>query len=264
MEKRPIKRRTSDLSKATLKPWRCTTPAALARHLGCSQRTVREYCKSGQIPEAFRTQGGHWRIRLPFSVKTRLRLLKLQGWPSSGDRDAVGEFELDWVENLALSQLCEMDEDDFVATPFLPGVKEPDPSECVFSPHNTNQAEEPDKQDPEIMKKREVASQIRSGIYGRQSGRLRSRTVLIGQVYQFWRKNQRPPTVGEIAQQMRISRDTFYRRYTSEELYQAYLTAARELKRALPDPDGLSPVQRANLKAKKRCYDSDYDPYSED
>jgi hypothetical protein len=64
---------------------------------------------------------------------------------------------------------------------------------------------------------------------------------------------------------MGISRGTFYRHgHTSREIAHAYLTASGELKRALPDPDGFDPVQRANWEAKKRCYDSDYDPYSED
>jgi AraC-like DNA-binding protein len=203
---------------------------------------------------------------LPFSVKTHLRLLKLRGWPYSGAQDLEGEIEPDWAEMLVLAQDCEMDLDDFIATPFLPGVNEPDPRECVFVAHNSNRTDEPNKQDPDEIKRREAfASRIRSLIWeSLQSGASFNGLILIGQVYQFWQKNLRPPTVGEIAQQMRMSRGAFYRRFTPQELYEAYFVAAGELKRALPDPDGFDPVQRANWEAKKRCYNSDYDPFSED
>ncbi len=271
MGKRPIGRKSSDLRKAhseraSEKRWKCTTPAALARHLGYSPRTVREYCKSRLIPEAYRTQGGHWRIRLPLSVKTRFRLLKLLGdWPSGG-RDAEGEFEADSAENLLPSQLCQMDEDDFIAKPFLPGIKEPSEQECVFVAHASNCTAEPNKKDSEIMRKREMASRIRSKIYKKvASGASLNPLILIGEVYQFWRKNLRSPKVTEIAKQMRISRGTFYRRFTPEGLNMAYLVASGEVgRRVLPDLDGLNPVQRANIRARRRTYTSDnYDPFDD-
>jgi excisionase family DNA binding protein len=241
----------------------------LARWLRCSQRTVREYCKRGKIPEAIRTRGGQWRIRRPLSGKTQLFLQKIRGdWPFDGSSDAEGEIELDWAEMLMLAQLCEMDLDDFIATSYLPGVKEPSQDECLFVAHNSNEAEEPNKEDPGETKKRQAASRIRSAIYERpQSGTSLSGMILIGQVYQFWRKKKRRPTVAEIAQQMHMSRSDFYRRYTAQELRRAYRTASGsgELKRDLPDPGGLDPVQRANRNAKKCGFTSlqrDYDPPS--
>jgi hypothetical protein len=136
----------------------------------------------------------------------------------------------------------------------------------VFVAHNSNRTDEPNKQDPDEIKRREAVSRIRSLIWERlRSGASFDYLILIGLVYQFWLTNQSYPTVAKIARLMGISRGTFYRHgHTSREIALAYLTASGELKRALPDPDGFDPVQRANWEAKKRCYDSDYDPYSED
>jgi hypothetical protein len=272
MEKRPIKRKTSDLSKgipkrSSGKPWKYTTPASLALDLGCSQRTVRQYCKSGLIPEAYRTHGGHWRILLPYSVKTRLRLLKLQGdWPSGG-REAEGEIESDWAEMLVLAQLCGMGLDEFIAAPFLPGVIEPPQDECVSIAHNSNQIDEPIRQDPDEMKKREAANRIRSLIWERlRSGASFDDLIIIGLVYQVWLTNiSRRPTITEIARLMGISRGTFYRHgHTNQEIACAYLAASNESRRDLPDPDGLDPVQRANIRARRPAYtSSNYDPFDD-
>ena len=174
---------------------------------------MREYCARGVIPEAFRTRGGHWRIRLPLSEKTRVVLGRLRGdwWFGPWDKEDVeGEIEADWAESLLLSQLCQMDEEDFIATPFLPGVNEPSPDECVFVADNSNRTAEPNKEDPDVMKKRMSARLYRSEIYKKvASGASLNPLILIGQVYQFWRKNLRPPTVTEIAQQMRMRRGAY-------------------------------------------------------
>jgi hypothetical protein len=206
------------------------------------------------------TQGGHWRIRLPLSQKTRVVLGRLRGdwWFGPWKKDAEGEFEPDWAEMLLLAQFCQMDVDEFVATSYLPGVKEPSEGECVSVPDNSTQTKEPGEQDPNETEKRKNANRIRSAIYERvQKRQSLSDWILAGLVYQFWRKEKRCPTVTEIADLMGISRDTFYRRgHTTQEIERAYLTASGELKRDLPDLSGLDSVQRANWKAKKPTVES--------
>jgi hypothetical protein len=75
--------------------------------------------------------------------------------------------------------------------------------------------------------------------------------ILWGSVYQFWRKHKRPPTVGEIAEEMRLSRSTCYWRYTPQDFHKAVLIASGEVKRDLPDLRGLDSTQRASLAAEK-------------
>jgi hypothetical protein len=274
MKKCAIKPKTSDLpngasAKGQREVVRCMSPAQLARIQGCSQRTIREYCKRKLIPEAFLTQGGHWLIRLPLSPKTLVVLGRLRGdwWFGPWKKEVEGEIESDWAEMLLLAQFCEMDVDEFVATSHLPGVIEPHESECVSVPDDSGHAEGPDEQDLDIIKKRETANRIRSAINERvQKRQFLSDWILAGQVYQFWRKKDRCPTVAEIANLMGISRDTFNRRgHTPEEIARAYLTASGELTRDLPDLRGLDSVQRANRKAKKSTFESlQRDHYGDD
>lgn len=40
-------------------------PGILAKELGVSTRTFERWCKQGDVPGAYRTRGGHWRIRKP-------------------------------------------------------------------------------------------------------------------------------------------------------------------------------------------------------
>jgi excisionase family DNA binding protein len=37
----------------------------LAKEMGVTPRTVRRWCNQGKIPGAYRTKGGHWRLRKP-------------------------------------------------------------------------------------------------------------------------------------------------------------------------------------------------------
>src|SRR6266700_8261094 len=76
------------------------SPTHLARLQGCSARTVREWCKGGLIQEAYQTRGGHWRIRMPLSGKTRLELHKRSSdWPfKEGAGDLQGDFAPDIAE----------------------------------------------------------------------------------------------------------------------------------------------------------------------
>src|SRR5260370_29163500 len=124
--------KTSDLNfltdrKAPEKP-KYLSPADLAgiggplkgrpgrKRQNCSERTVREWCKQGLIPEAYQTCGGHWRIRMPLSVKTRYQLDKRStDWPfeDSGE-DFQGDWNPEMAEWLMLAQLYQQRlEDDF-------------------------------------------------------------------------------------------------------------------------------------------------------
>jgi excisionase family DNA binding protein len=51
-------------------------PGILAKELGVSRRTFERWCKRGYVPGAYRTKGGHWRIRRP-SKQIRCKLLSL-------------------------------------------------------------------------------------------------------------------------------------------------------------------------------------------
>src|SRR5205823_1686885 len=50
----------------------------LAKFLGRPERTVRNYCERGLIPEAVppSRKGGHWHLRLPLSLRTRFKIGK--------------------------------------------------------------------------------------------------------------------------------------------------------------------------------------------
>jgi hypothetical protein len=255
MQKCPVKPKTSDLAngagaKGQGEAVKYMSPARLAQLLGCSQRTAREYCKSGLIPEAFKTKGCHWRIRMPLSIKTRYELEKRSAdWPFKGKaRKLKDVFADDFAEWLMLAQVYQKDIRKRAPIPYL---GEPDDlfqfSQQCFG------------------KKEKAARRIQELIIERLHSRKPLHDLLLkGWVYQFWRKNKRCPTVDEIAGLMGISRDTFYRHgHTRQEIERAYLTASGESKRDLPDPDGFNPVQRANRKARKPGFerlDPDYDP----
>ena len=76
--------------------------------------------------------------------------------------------------------------------------------------------------------------------------------LLLGSVYQFWREKQRCPKVSEIADFMGLSRTAFSRRYTIKELRRAYREASGGFGIQLPERDGLDPVLKQNVRAKKR------------
>jgi len=40
-------------------------PLLLASEMGVSRRTVQRWCEAGKVPGAYRTKGGHWRLRKP-------------------------------------------------------------------------------------------------------------------------------------------------------------------------------------------------------
>jgi hypothetical protein len=222
------------------------SPAQLAQLHGCSQRTAREYCKSGLIPEAFKTKGGHWRIHMPLSMKTRYELEKRRDdWPFKGMKvgDIRGDFQEDIAERLLLTQLYQLGLSETPPVPYLAEL--PDLLEQGL-------IEQP------ISRKEKLARRIQDLIIERlETGKSFSDLLLTGWVYHFWRENKCRPTVAAIAQLMGISRDTFYQRgHTSQEIERAYLTASGESKRDLPDPHGLDSVQRANRKARKSTFAS--------
>ena len=236
--------KTSDLAGNKKRPeW--LSPAQLARLQDCSERTIREWCKRGLIQEAYQSRGGHWRIRMPLSIKTRYELERRSAdWPFKGMKgDIGGDFSPDLAECLLLAQLFEVDISEEIPVPYL--------------------AELPDFLDQGLIKQpvgekeSTAARQIQDLIIEREAtGKSFSDLLLIGWVYQYSRQNKARPTVGKIADFMGMSRGVFYRRYTAQQLHKAYLIATGEFKRDLPDPKGLDPVQRANLKAKKSTFES--------
>jgi Helix-turn-helix domain len=247
MKKCPIKPKTSDLAsaagqKAQRGGGKYMSPARLAQLLDCSQRTAREYCKSGLIPEAFTTHGGHWRIRMPLSVNTRYELEKRQpDWPFKGK---IGGLEGDWAPDLAewlmLALVYQADIRDPIPVPYL--------AELPDFPHHEESTDDP---------KESAARKIQDEIIQRlKTGKPFNDFLLIGWVYQYSRQGKDRPTVADIADFMGISRGFYYRQYTSQQLHKAYQIATGEFKRDLPDPRGLESVQRANRNAKKPTFAS--------
>jgi len=224
----------------------------VARGLGRSQRAIREWCKKGQIPEAYKTRGGHWRIRMPLSAKTRFLLnTRASDWPFKKfgkNGDFQGDWNPEFAEWLMIAQVYQQR----LGEPFpVPTIAEQgDPWWEDIIEQST---------DPRVRKVRKIQEEILRRIQNDESF---SDLLLIGWVYQFWHENGRRPTVSEIAELMGQSRDTFYRRYTRAELYRALRVASGRVEAHLPDPEGLDSAQRANKKAKKRTIDRD--PYADD
>lgn len=181
--------------------------------LGCSERTVREYCKAGKIPEAIRTRGGQWRIRRPFSGKTRLLFAKIRGdWPFDGSSEKEDELNPEFAEWLVEAQLYEKKLGEYFPEPDLADLE---PS------------------------KRAAAAQIQCLIWQRlQNGKPLSDLILLGCVYQFWLKNQCCPTVSQIAELMRISRSAFYRKgHTFDEVQRYYHQVCEPIRIEFPGQD---------------------------
>jgi hypothetical protein len=174
-------------------------PSDLARMVGCSQKKIRDYCKSGKIPEAKKTPGGQWRIAKPLSRQTRgfLQMKAFQAeWPWIGKKEAVGEFDdSDTAQSLMEAILWGNDE-------CIPPYDEVDVG--------------PVKSAALVR----IQSLIWEKIKNQES---LSSLILSGWVYQFWLKHQREPTVPEVAELMHISRSEFYRRrHNLEEIRKAY------------------------------------------
>jgi hypothetical protein len=253
VKKCPIKQKTSALAASNAqqrftkrRDW--GSLAGLAKLQGCSQRTIREWCKGGSIPEAYQTRGGQWRIQKPLSGKTRWELARRRDdWPFKGIKigEIGGDFSPDIAERLLLTQLFEVGISETIPVPYL--------AELDLDLLEQGLIKQP------IGKKEILARRIQDLITERlEAGKSFSDLLLKGWVYFFWRENKKCyPTVAEIAQLMGISRDTFYRRgHTSKEIARAYYTASGESKRDLPDLDGLDSVQRANRNARKRTFAS--------
>jgi len=227
----------------------------LAKDQGRTERTIREWCKKGVIPEAYQTSGGHWRIRLPLSGKT-LRELEMRhkdspfnprNRPSSKlcfkkARAWIGEWVPDFAEWLMLAQVYQCRLGDGFPVPTIAELG--DPIWEGFEPT-----------DPKANMARQIQDEITRRL---ETGEPFWDMLVMGWVYQLSLENQRLPTVEEIAERLWLSRPTLYRKKCSAEKCSAktiakyYVVAINELKRDLPDPDGLDSVQRQNIKAKKR------------
>jgi hypothetical protein len=190
---------------------------------------------------------------MPLSVKTRFELEKRSGdWPFDDNAgDWQGEWTDDFAEWLMLAQLYQRDLEEGVPVPGIAELGDPVWQEIEQST------------DPRAK----MAKQIQNKIIQRlESGKPLWDLVVKGWVYQIWLRNERLPTVEEVAEVMELSRAAlYYRGYNAKKLAEDYLTATGELKRELPGLDGLDSTQRANLRAKKPGFGSiDRDPFAED
>jgi hypothetical protein len=266
VEKCPVMPKTSDLNaqtgrKVSERP-KYLTPAQLAELIGpsrgrpgrkrenCSERTVREWCKAGLIPEAYETRGGHWRIRMPLSGRTRAWLhRRCSDWPfekGEGNMQAAG-WTSEIAERLMIAEWYQRCLDE-------PGRSMP-PITALEDPFCGEVFEQ--SMDPMVLTARAIHDQIMQRIQNQEHI---SDLLLRGWVCHFWREERRRPTVGEIADRMGLSKTAWYRRYKRKDLYQAW----RDVESSLPDPKLLESVQRANNKAKKPGFASfNRDPYSD-
>jgi excisionase family DNA binding protein len=213
--------------------------AQVARLQDCSERTVREWCKKGEIPEAYQTAGGHWRIRLPLSGKTIAMLhRRSRDWPfEKGKGDMQGEWAPDVAERLMIAEWYQRCLDQGISMPPITELEDPFTEEVI----------EPST-DPIVLKAREIHDQIMQRI---QNKKYISDLSLRGWVCDFWRKNQRPPTVAGIAQGMGLSKTAWYRRYKRKDLYQAWRDVCGRVEPDLADVSGLNSAQRQSQEAKK-------------
>jgi hypothetical protein len=188
---------------------------------------------------------------MPLSSRTRYELEKRRDdWQfQSGAGDLQGDFAPDLAEALVLAQLYQRDLDEDLPVQTIAEFGDP----VWYGAQPT---------DAKACAARKIQDLIMQRM---QNGKSVSDLLLTGWVYQFWHKNQRRPTVAEIAELMGLSRGGFYRRYTSADLNKNYLVVSGESERVLPDIDGLNAVERANRKAKKPGFGSfNRDPYSDD
>ena len=249
---------------------------SLAGYVGCSQRTIRQYCKSGLIAEAFMTAGGRWRVRRPLSPKTkRFLLTKKNGcaWDPS-DGNAIGDFESEDAEILTEAHLRGKLVEDLYGE-----AEESDLSETEI---NTLDRIAKEGRAAE-MHKAVRAVRRRAGKTPLDQGKLdqierdgfaaRKRiweTQLLGWVKQHVLKypgscpTEPPPTVAEITQTMKISRSEFYRRgLSSKKIKGAYRIALNEFICDLADSIAVDSTHRANVKAKKPIFSQVQDDFSD-
>jgi hypothetical protein len=187
-----MKAKSSELKKNYL------LPRDLARTIGCSEKKIRQYCKSRKI-EAIKTLGGQWRILKPLSQKTRgfLQMQGLLAWIGNGE--AVGEFDDD-------SEMAEWLLEHIVYGKPV-GESIPPDDEVDVGPVNRAAMARIRGLIREKIKKHESLSSL----------------ILRGYVYQFWLKHQREPSVSDVVELMHISWTEFYRRLHSlEEIRNAY------------------------------------------
>jgi hypothetical protein len=201
----PEEPKSSDSGKRARSVWDTegfVSPAQLAESLGCSERTVREHCKKKRYPEGYQTGGGHWRLRLPLALSTRVRLHHVAfGWSTKGPfKFAEGDFDPDFAERLLMEQIYGCDVYDKGLTPYDLNI--------MFG-----HGEEP------LGSQEQVAQQMMALISKMQSqGESFHKMIMLGLVFKFYETKQRFPTVGEMASVLGISRGAYYRRYSPEDL----------------------------------------------
>ena len=158
-----------------------------------------------------KTAGGHWRIRRPFSLKTRFLFAKIRG-DFDGSIDIEGDWEPEAVYSLLQGPLHQLALGEYVDDEDLSAL------------------------DP---KRRLADSEIKKEIYDRfLSGKPLNDLQLFGEVYRFWLEYNHCPTVGEMARFKCISRSQCYRLgYSSAAIRRAYHAGCERIRTDLPGHD---------------------------
>jgi hypothetical protein len=68
-------------------------PAYLQRRFGICRRTFERWCAQGDVPGAYRTRGGHWRVRKPAKAMVKSFFLRSR---TTTRRDKVGSAIVDY------------------------------------------------------------------------------------------------------------------------------------------------------------------------
>ena len=182
--KRPIQRKISDLKPN--KQIRYATVTQVAEFLNCSERMVRNYCKQKLIP-AVQTRGGHHRIPLSLETKWAMdRLKNPQFWkrPVGSFRPNTDEVWEVWVQIAKLHGLKGVITDEY-------DVMRADPQKY-------------EKLKRAIIKLSNRRSRL-------------DRLILEGWMRKLLRDGKKL-TVTSLIARMKISRDTFYRKFRPAEV----------------------------------------------
>lgn len=193
---------------------------------------------------------------MPLSAQTRLSLEKrLPDWPFRGmskDNDMRG-FEPDFAEWLLLANAYQLGLFEDLPVPTL--------AEGGCRPNETP------VDDTTEMRLAIIAERIQGKIICRaEHGKSFSDLILKGLMYQWLyhssNNDMRCPTVKQMANLMRISRQAFYRQFPQgrKEIEAAYYhSTGRASKSELPDLYGRDPVLKQNINAKTKIHEPEPD-----
>jgi hypothetical protein len=227
--------------------------AGLAKLQGCSQRTMREWCKKGLIQEAEQTRGGHWRIRKPLGWKTLVFLAKRRGeWPFTAAGEKRSLFsDSEWAEILMLALV------------YRQGFREEPPV-----PYRWEETVLWDEIDEEKAEARGIQNDIEKRLQNKGSF---WDLLLNGWIYQWVNhcgiEDPPCPKVTQVADWLGLKRQTLYRRIPNvkDEIAKIYARIVGKSEAELPERQAFDSVELASRRAKKPGLDSlRHDPFSDD